>query len=87
MHHQREKYMLVSFISLGLAIIIGIIAILKSHYFFILFSFSLLAISLISDALFLNSSFRQMEGLKQFIRGAMLFILITYLLLYFLKNL
>jgi len=87
MHHQREKYNLVSIISLALAILIGTISLIKASYFFIIFSFYLLAISIISDALLLNMSFRKTEALKQLARGIMLFIFVTFLFLRHFKSL
>jgi len=81
MHHQREKYYLGSLLSLGIAILVGSVAIFKSSYFFMIFCFYLLAISIISDALLLNMMFRKPEGLMQLIRGVVLIILVTFLFL------
>lgn len=86
MHHQREKYNQVSIIALLLAVIIGIFSIIKSFHLFILFSFYLLAVSIIAEALFLNISLRQIEGAKQLARGIMLIILVTYLFIKFVKG-
>jgi len=79
MLHQRDKYNLISIASLGLAILIGIFAMFSSRFYLIIFSFYLIAASIMSDGLFLNMTFRKAEGLMQFMRGIMLFVLVTYI--------
>ncbi len=87
MHHERDKYNLMSIGSLGLALIIGLFAMIKSFLLLIIISFYLIAVSLICEALLLNISFRQLEGIKQLARALVLIILITYLLFFVLRNL
>lgn len=80
MHRQREKYNQISIVSLLLAFFIGLFAVIKSFYLFILFSLFLLFISLLSDAMLLHISFRKIDGVKQFARGFILFVLFIFLL-------
>ncbi|MEI3604263.1 hypothetical protein SPD48_01045 [Pseudogracilibacillus sp. SE30717A] len=80
MQHERDKYNLLSIGSLGLAILIGFIAMIKSTFLLIIVSFYMIAASLICEALLLNISFRQIEGLKQLARAIVLIIFVTYLL-------
>jgi len=85
MHHQREKYHLLTMISLALAIIFTIVSFFKSSLFFFFFSLYLLVVSLISDALFLYLTFQSFQSIKQLIRGITLFLITTFLLLYLLR--
>lgn len=85
MHSQREKYHLLTFISLGLAVIFTFISIIKTMLVLIFFSFALLAISIISDALFLYLTYQKVQSIKQFVRGVTLFLLIAMLLFYVLR--
>ncbi len=87
MYQQRERYNIVSVITLGLAILIGFIAILKLSFLLVLFSILLIAISIICDALLLNISFQKFEGLKQLARGVILIFLIIFLFVFYVKGL
>lgn len=81
MKHPYEKIMRIELFSLGLSIFIGLIALIQSSILFILVSFYLAAISLACDAFNHNyTSHRRMQGLKQAIRAALLFLLATALI-------
>lgn len=79
MYHQREKYLQISLITLGLAIIICIIAIFKSYYLLVFLSLLLISISLIAEALLLNLFHRPLESLKQLVRASLIIILLIFL--------
>lgn len=79
MYHQREKYLQLSFIMIGLAIITSVVAILKSYYSLILISLFLIAISLVAEALFLHLFHRKLEALKHIIRALLIVILVFFL--------
>ncbi|MBO1002094.1 hypothetical protein ACFSKI_05805 [Pseudogracilibacillus auburnensis] len=86
MHHQRDKYNQISIVSLLLAFLIGLFAMIKSYQLIILFSLYLLTLSIVTEALLLNMSLRKTESIKQLIRGLILFILISYLFIKFVRG-
>jgi|GEM_PF-1816454 len=86
MYHQREKFNKLTIIFLGLAIIIGLIGMIKSFQFFILIALVFIGGSLITEAFYFFISLRQIDSLKQIIRAILIIILAVYLLLKLLKG-
>lgn len=83
MRHPYEKILRLELFTLGLSILTGFIALFQASVFLIVISFYLLAISLACDAfihLYFHMYQREMQGMKQIIRGAVLFLLSTVLI-------
>jgi len=86
MYYQREKYNKLTFIFLFLAIIIGMIGIIKSFQFFLLLALVLIGGSLVTESLYFFISFRKIDSLKQIIRAVLLIIIAIYFLIKLLKG-
>lgn len=78
MKQPYEKVMQIELLTLGLAIILGFVALLQSSIYFMLLSFYLLAVSLVCDAYSHQyTTQRQWQGGKQVVRAVVLFFLAT----------
>lgn len=82
MFQQRNKYLLITLISLGLAILCFGLFVVKSLVFYLFLSCYLLIVSILSDALLLHITFHKHESIKQFLRGLTLLLVVTFLLLH-----
>ena len=81
MRHPYDKIMRLEMIALGLSIVTGILALIQASLLFIILCFYFSVLSLACDAFsHLYTSHRQVQGLKQAIRAAILFIVSTALI-------
>ncbi|RKQ15418.1 hypothetical protein D8M05_10500 [Oceanobacillus bengalensis] len=79
MRHRASKILQFELISLAAAILLSIFAFILGYLFFVFLVFYIIIFSLLCDALInLHYGNTQQAG-KQVLRGALLFILITYL--------
>lgn len=83
MRHSYQKITLIELGSLGIATLIGVIALIKKSVFIIFLCLYFLVISLACDAIILWYTYRQQEAIKQFIRAIILFLFSTCLLLFY----
>ena len=82
MLRQQEKFKLLTFITLGLAILFMFIVLFTFNVFLLFLACYLLACSILSDAMCLYLSYQTVQSLKQWVRGFTLLCLITLLLFY-----
>ncbi|WP_010531536.1 hypothetical protein [Lentibacillus jeotgali] len=79
MHNPYEKYIRIELLSLALAVVIGLIAIVQGYVIIMLLCVYLLAFSIFSEGLFLLNTNRSTEGIKQVAKAGMLMLLATIL--------
>ncbi len=81
MRHPYEKFILGELISIGLALLFGLIALIRGSFPLLMLSLFLLVISLICTGVIFLYSNRSTEAGKQILRAAILFLLIIYLII------
>ncbi|MFD2044376.1 hypothetical protein ACFSTA_09545 [Ornithinibacillus salinisoli] len=81
MRHPYEKFIIGELASIGLAIILGLIAIIQGLLILIILSFYLIAVSLLCDGLIALHTFNQVHASKQFVRALVIFLLATFCLI------
>lgn len=86
MYVQRNNLKRITIISLGVAIICFVAAILKHSLIFLLIASYLMVISLIADGLLLHLTFHKQSGILQIGRGIMFFLIITLLMIQLLRS-
>lgn len=80
MNHSFNKFIRLELFALSLMCLVGIIALIKKSAFLILFGLFLLGLSLFFEGLKHYHTYRQMEAVKQIIKGIMVFLFAAYLL-------
>ncbi|GAA0605648.1 hypothetical protein GCM10009001_23650 [Virgibacillus siamensis] len=75
MRHPYEKFIRLELFTLAAAVFIGLIAMFQGFLLIIFFCIFLLAVSMIFEGLIAMNTFHTTEGLKQFIKAAMLLLL------------
>ncbi|MBU5465223.1 hypothetical protein KQI49_00085 [Virgibacillus sp. MSJ-26] len=80
MRHPYERFIKIELISLILAIIIGLLAIIKANLIWLSLSLYLTAISLFCDSIVAQSTHLKVRRIKQLIRFVLLFFLATLLI-------
>lgn len=80
MRHPYERFIKIELISLILAIIIGLLAIIKANLMWLSLSLYLTAISLFCDGIVAQSTRLKVRRIKQLIRFVLLFFLATLLI-------
>lgn len=80
MRHPYERFIKVELISLVLAIIFGLLAIIKANLMWLSLSLYLIAISLFCDGIVAQSTRLKIRTMKQLIRFLLLFLLATLLI-------
>lgn len=86
MFQQRNKFQIITIISLCLAVFSVGLFIFKSSVVYLFLSCYLLIISIISDSLLLHVTFQKHESIKQLLRGITLLLAVTFLLFYLLRR-
>ncbi|MFD1361597.1 hypothetical protein [Lentibacillus salinarum] len=79
MRNPYERYKRMELISLALAVVIGLIAIVQGYTIFMLFSFYLLAFSILSEGIFYLNTNKAPDGIKQCVKAGVLVLLATML--------
>ncbi|QKY70524.1 hypothetical protein [Lentibacillus sp. CBA3610] len=79
MRNPYEKYIRMELLTLALAVVIGLIAILQGYVVIILLSMYLLAFSIFCEGFLQLNTNRGMDGIKQFVKAGMLMLLATIL--------
>lgn len=82
MRNPYENYIRMELLSLALAVVIGLIAIVQGYVMIMLFCLYLLAFSILSEGTFYLNTNKTPEGIKQFVRAGMLLVLATVLFFY-----
>lgn len=80
MRHPNEKFIKIELVSLTLAVIIGLFAIIQAAFIWFSLSVYLIAISLFCDGVIALSTHQQVWAMKQLIRSILLFLLTTLLI-------
>lgn len=81
MRHTYEKIIQLEMLTLGLSLLIGLIALIQASFLFIILGFYFSTISLICDVLSHRyTSYQKIQGMKQAIRAGVLFFLTTVLI-------
>ncbi|TMN22043.1 hypothetical protein FH966_03280 [Lentibacillus cibarius] len=80
MQSPYEKYLKMERLTLGLAVVVGIISIIQGNRFIILCSLYILGYSIFCEGvIYLNTNYKDL-GIKQFIKAGMVVLLSTILL-------
>lgn len=81
MKHPYEKFIRIELLTIGLAGLIGIVALVKGYLISVLICLYLITLSLLAEAMIALSTHQRVQGIKQLVRAAIIFILTSYLLL------
>lgn len=82
MRHPYEKFIRTELVTIILSIFVFVIALIKSYLILIYICFYLLVISLLAEAMIAWFTQQKERSVKQLIRGMIIFLLATYLLLW-----
>ncbi|MUK89602.1 hypothetical protein GMD78_14635 [Ornithinibacillus sp. L9] len=82
MRHPYEKFIIAELATIGLAIILAIIAFIQGLLILIVLSLYLIAVSLVCDGLIALNTFKQTHATKQFVRAVAVFLLATFFMIY-----
>ncbi|SFE08344.1 hypothetical protein SAMN05216238_10834 [Lentibacillus persicus] len=82
MHNPYEKYKRMELITLALAVIIGLTAVVQGTAILMLFSLLLVAVSIFSEGLLQFNTNKAAEGIKQFVKAGILMLLAAILLFF-----
>lgn len=82
MRHPYEKFMRIELFSIAIAVVLGMVAFIKSYTLLLFVSFYLIAISLIAEAIISWSTFHKEQAIKSMGRAILIFLLTSYLLVY-----
>lgn len=80
MRHPYEKFIRIELAAIALAILIGIIVLIKGYLILLFACFYLLVISLLSEAMIAWFTQNKVQSGKQIIRALIIFSLTTYLI-------
>ena len=78
MYHQRVRLHQISMIALGLAILLAVVALVKSFLFLVLMVHYCIAVSLICHGLASFNGIDKQGGLRMLLLGTLLFVTTTY---------
>lgn len=80
MRHPYEKYIKIELFTLLIALLFTILTVIYKKLIILLFALCLLALSMLSEALFLFFTNKKVEASKQFIRSLLLLLLLITLI-------
>lgn len=80
MQHPYEKFIRLELITIAVAVIIGLFALLKGFIFVVMFAMYLLVLSLISGALVELNVNQATQAIKHLAQAVLLFIFLTYMI-------
>lgn len=80
MRHPYEKFIRIELVSMILAVLMGIIVLMKGFLILIFMCFFLIIISLLTDAILLWVTYQKIQSGKQLFRAIIMLILTIYLI-------
>lgn len=81
MKHPYEKFIRIELLSIVLALIIFIFALMKGYVLLAIISLLLIVVSLLSDGMIFFLTHEKAQAIKQFARAIMVLLLTIYILL------
>ncbi|TFJ93409.1 hypothetical protein [Lentibacillus salicampi] len=79
MRNPYEKYIRIELLTLALAVVIGMIAIVQGYLLIMLFCVYLLAFSMFCEGFLHINTNHAVDGFKQFVKAGMLILIVTVL--------
>lgn len=80
MRHPYEKFIRIELIAILIAILIGVIVLIKGYLILVFVCLYLLVLSLLAEAMIAWSTHQKFQSGKQLVRAAIIFILATYMI-------
>ncbi|MBP2076268.1 hypothetical protein [Oceanobacillus polygoni] len=80
MRHPYRKFIQIELISLFLALLFGLAALVLGYFIILFLAFYFIVLSILCDAMILLQTRHSVEAGKQVMRGIILFLFTTYLL-------
>ncbi len=82
MRHPYENFIRGELVAIGLALLVGIIALIQGIFLLVILGIYLVSISLVCDGLIAMNMRNQAYGVKQLLRSILLFLFATILLFF-----